>query len=431
MSPRRAATRWSALLLVGLAVGLLGASPQAKKHATAPEVDLSTMIAFEAGSFVMGVEDLPVGPYGDWWFVDQQPAHEVQLGAFHLDRHEVTVSDFALFLTHAAGEFHFHPDQPIERVASGYLPRADQGQRPIHYVSWQAAQHYCLWAGKRLPTEAEWERAAAGVEGRAFPWGDEGSNCTRATHFTGSSYCQATALEVQQRPEGVSPDGVHDLAGNVAEWTADFYDAYPAEPQQDPSGPALGSRAADPSARSANIGFRCALGQAVEDGALRGAVDNAPDNSREPSDRPLAASSEEPEVVATDLLDPVAIVSLQGTHYVLARGAAAIVAVSEPAPGQVTTKVLVEGLDQPTDLASDQSALFVTEATTVRRFTSDGEATTLATGQTAPTHIVAADGQAVWAASDGIHRPRCKSRAARGDHWGNGSGPLRQLRLLL
>jgi len=418
MSTRRGA-RASGLIAAGLAAVLLGASGQAQKHATAPEVELSTMIAFEASSFTMGVEDLPVAPYGDWWFVDQQPAHEVQLSAFYLDRHEVSVAQFALFLTHAAGAFHFHPDQPIERVAGGYLPRAERDQHPINYVSWQAAHHYCLWAGKRLPTEAEWERAAAGIEGRAYPWGDEGSSCDRASYFTGSSYCQEGPLAVGQRPDGLSPDGIDDLGGNVAEWVADYYDPYPAEPQQDPSGPEQGiwrvvrggghldvpgalqtrtRRAADPNGRSANIGFRCAFQQPKEDGALRGSVLPAADEDREASDRPLAPPAAKPEQLAAGLLDPVAIASLQGAYFVLARGASAIVVLDDSG----ATKPLIEGLDAPTDLTSDQNALFVTEATSVRRVTADGNATTIATGQNAPKHIVADDNQVVWASADGI-----------------------------
>ena len=224
-----------------MVLGLAASAEAASKRPQAPEVDLDAMPSFAASTFRMGVEALPVGSYGDAWFIDQQPAHDVSLGAFRLDRREVTVADFALFLSYAGGEAHFRPDQPIERVSGGYLPQAGHEHEPARHVTWSAARDYCLWAGKRLPTEAEWERAAAGLEGRTYPWGEEGAGCWIAVCFTGNTFCADGPLDVGSRPAGASPEGVLDLAGNVAEWVADRYGPYPAEPQQDPTGPAEGA----------------------------------------------------------------------------------------------------------------------------------------------------------------------------------------------
>ena len=95
-------------LTMALALALLAT----EKVPVAPEVDLTTMVHFETASFEMGWENATPGPYGDGWFIDQQPLHSVSVEAFHLDRHEVTVADFARFLTHAAGDYYFDGRQP-------------------------------------------------------------------------------------------------------------------------------------------------------------------------------------------------------------------------------------------------------------------------------------------------------------------------------
>jgi formylglycine-generating enzyme required for sulfatase activity len=114
-------------------------------------------------------------------------------------------------------------------------------------VSWQAARDFCAWDGDhRLPTEAEWEFAARGEEGRAYPWGDN-FDCERAV-LSGSSQCleysSSTPLQVGTTPRGASPQGVNDLAGNAWEWVFDRAASYygtASEPQQDPTGPLAGS----------------------------------------------------------------------------------------------------------------------------------------------------------------------------------------------
>ena len=138
-----------------LSLSLVAATAKAP---VAPSLDKTTMAEITAGSFEMGwPADSNVGPYGDGWYVDQQPARTITLSTFMLDQKEVSVSDFALFLSHAGGDMYFNSRQPIERVRDGYLAVSKQGDEPIRYVSWDAARNYCQWAGKRLPTEAEWE----------------------------------------------------------------------------------------------------------------------------------------------------------------------------------------------------------------------------------------------------------------------------------
>ena len=207
-------------------LSLLVSAAVITKAPNAPEVDLSTMVHFKSASFEMGIGDLTPGPYGDGWYIDQQPLQTLSIEAFYLDRHEVRVSDFARFLTYAAGDYHFRDDQPIERVDGGYLARAGAEAQPMRLVSWSAARDYCLWAGKRLVREAEFEYAIRGDSGRTWPWLEGGVTCGRANHFTGSSRCQQGVVDVMSFPEGDSPEGVSDLVGNVAEWTEDDYAPY-------------------------------------------------------------------------------------------------------------------------------------------------------------------------------------------------------------
>ena len=210
----------------------------------------ASMVAVAGGDFVMGRADGPA---------DEQPAHTVFVDSFAIDQKEVSRAAYALFAR-----------QKRQTYDAGSTP-----QLPAVGISWTAAQEYCRGQGKRLPTEAEWERAARGVEGHAYPWGAQSPQPSLA-HFAA-----AAPIEVDIPLEGATKSGVEHMAGNVSEWVADWWDprAYHAASGRNPSGPARGEYRvirggsfADPAAAlratsrsfhtpmrgSQMIGFRCA-----------------------------------------------------------------------------------------------------------------------------------------------------------------------------
>ncbi len=177
---------------------------------TAPPV-MDIMIEIPAGSFIMGSDT------GD---PDEAPAHEVDLPAFEIDRFEVTNADFAQFVE-ATG---YQTDAEKEGRSKNWRDDAEgKDNHPVVRVSWNDAVAYCEWLGKRLPTEAEWEKAARGTDGRTYPWGDEWDPSKANVKETG---LRGTAA-VGSFGTGASPYGVEDMAGNAWEWTADWYEPYP------------------------------------------------------------------------------------------------------------------------------------------------------------------------------------------------------------
>jgi iron(II)-dependent oxidoreductase len=174
------------------------------------------MIEIPAGPFTMG---------SDTGEADEAPAHEVDLPAFEIDQFEVTNADFAQFVE-ATG---YQTDAEKEGRSKNWRDDAEgKDNHPVVRVSWNDAVAYCEWLGKRLPTEAEWEKAARGTDGRMYPWGDEWDPSKANVKETG---LRGTAA-VGSFGTGTSPYGVEDMAGNVWEWTADWYEPYPGSTYQ-------------------------------------------------------------------------------------------------------------------------------------------------------------------------------------------------------
>ncbi|MBK7895842.1 MAG: SUMF1/EgtB/PvdO family nonheme iron enzyme [Anaerolineaceae bacterium] len=185
---------------------------------------------------------------------DERSRHEVTLDAFAIDLYEVSVAQYAAFLN-SLGDYvaacegftclstrfettrSYLTDDTIE-----YVPLEGFGDYPINSVSWHGASAYCQWVGGRLPTEAEWELAATGGDGRFYPWGDalENHAGTIPAVFAGTFN---NLQPVNSLPEGVSPFGLHHMAGNVWEWVADGYDAiyYDRTPAANPTGADVGT----------------------------------------------------------------------------------------------------------------------------------------------------------------------------------------------
>jgi formylglycine-generating enzyme required for sulfatase activity len=215
-------------------------------HADRPAHD---RVVIPAGPFTQG------STHGE---DDERPVRKVTVKAFAIDRTEVTRGDYALCV--ADGKC--PPPVP---------PAAGDPKLPVTGVDWNAAQTYCRFAGGRLPTEAEWEKAARGTDGREYPWGNQ-AECGRANwgNFEGEGPCAGQnpghPVAVGQYPSGASPYGVLDLGGNVWEWVADKYDDAP-DRRVVRGGSCcsyfVGPRAANrnawaPDHRDGDLGFRCA-----------------------------------------------------------------------------------------------------------------------------------------------------------------------------
>ncbi|MGE3976368.1 MAG: SUMF1/EgtB/PvdO family nonheme iron enzyme [Nitrospira sp.] len=230
--------------------------------------DGAPMVFIPAGKFWMGSPD----GEGD---KDEHPRHQVTLDGFYMDKFEVIVARYAEFV------------RAKNRSKPDYWDQVDSSKHrnlPVVGVDWHDAKAYCEWAGKRLPTEAEWEKAARGTDGRTYPWGNEQPTARLANFgkdgLTTNIYDDRLA-PVDNYEAGNSPYGLHHMAGNVWEWTADWYDEnyYGNSPERNPTGPSGGgyralrggswvddpvnvrsaTRVRDtPSLRVGHFGFRCA-----------------------------------------------------------------------------------------------------------------------------------------------------------------------------
>jgi len=157
----------------------------------------------------------------DGW-ATQKPAHEVNLDGFWIDETEITNGMYALCVQ---VQVCLPPSNESSYNRENYYNDPQYMDFPVVYVSWQDADTYCKWAGRTLPTEEQWEKAARGVDGRLYPWGDQTPSQNLLNNFD-VSFLEDT-VQVGSYPQGVSPYGALDMAGNVWEWTADWFYPYP------------------------------------------------------------------------------------------------------------------------------------------------------------------------------------------------------------
>lgn len=182
------------------------------------------------GTFRMGAMD-------EHSKADEEPDHNVTLKAYWIDKLEVTNAMYMLCVQADACE---PPQRFNSETRDQYFNNAEFNNFPVVYVTSHQAELYCEWAGRRLPTEAEWERAARGDDFRIYPWGDDRPDSSRGNF----NYFVGDVTSVGQFPAGASPFGVLDMAGNVAEWVSDYYDAnyYAQGVTMNPSGPGARSQ---------------------------------------------------------------------------------------------------------------------------------------------------------------------------------------------
>ena len=172
-------------------------------------VDGMPQVYIPEGTFHMGGMDVRRAP-------NEIPDHDVQLGAYWMDQLEVTNAMYTLCMNAGACD---PPQSFRSQRRADYFENPEFKDYPVVYVTWGQAKAYCEWAGRRLPTEAEWERAARGDDFRTFPWGENKADGL----LTNFNMLVGDTSRVGTYPLGASPFGVLDMAGNVAEWVNDFY----------------------------------------------------------------------------------------------------------------------------------------------------------------------------------------------------------------
>jgi formylglycine-generating enzyme required for sulfatase activity len=254
----------------------------------------SGMILIPEGTFTMGSEQATAlaecdkyfsGCNHEEWYLNEGPIHEVALQSFYMDIYEVTNAQYQECV--AASNCTF-PGSSRSLTRAAYYDNPEFADYPVVWVTHEQAKTYCEWREARLPSEAEWEKAARGTDARLYPWGNslesgEGNfcdvNCTLQWANTNFDDGFTDTSPVGSFPAGISPYGLYDMGGNVNEWIEDWYSAdyYASSPRTDPTGPESGNShvirggsfhtpgqglrttarpLSEPSAE--HIGFRCA-----------------------------------------------------------------------------------------------------------------------------------------------------------------------------
>jgi formylglycine-generating enzyme required for sulfatase activity len=195
--------------------------------------DGMALVYIPAGAFWMGsAQDSAISE------PDEQPQHKVTLSAFWIDRSEVTNAMYALCVQAKACT---PPGETGSFGLDSYYDGAGYGDYPVIHVSWYQASQYCAWAGRRLPSEAEWEKAArGGLEQALYPWGDQQPDCSRANFDNNGVVCNNDPVQVGSYPP--NGYGLFDMAGNVWEWVNDWYGPYTAAEANDPDGAPQGEQ---------------------------------------------------------------------------------------------------------------------------------------------------------------------------------------------
>jgi formylglycine-generating enzyme required for sulfatase activity len=200
-------------------------SPNIPVNTKTSPMDGMMQVYVPAGEFIMGDNSDPG--------FKEFPEHPVYLDAFWRDKVEVSNAMYEKCV--ASGGCW----EPVLRL-NPYFGKWAYRNLPVVYVNWYAAEAYCAWTGRRLPTEAEWEKAARGTDARIYPWGDSRPN-PRLANFSETLFLEA--LPVSRYPLGASPYRVLNMAGNVREWVADWFDNryYLSTPYENPTGPETGT----------------------------------------------------------------------------------------------------------------------------------------------------------------------------------------------
>ncbi len=238
--------------------------------------DGAPLVLIPAGSYPMGV---PVGDRDGGR--DEYPRHVVEVTDFYMDKYEVTNGRYLEFVKATKHRVPQNPKNPTRNLWEGVGIPDSLADRPVINVDWADADAYCKWAGRRLPREAEWEKAAKGNNDWRFPWGNvEPTN--KHLNFNQKWIGEKTLMPVGSYESGKSPYGVYDMAGNVWEWMNDWYDGkyYEKSPVKNPPGPESGTKRvirgagwqnetptvriftrvdSDPTVRNESTGFRCAM----------------------------------------------------------------------------------------------------------------------------------------------------------------------------